>query len=46
MDSATILTTSANRDVEALHERMPVILDAEDFDAWLDCDRFRVSGHR
>lgn len=43
IDSATILTTSANRDVQALHERMPVILDPEDFDAWLDCDRFRIS---
>ncbi len=37
--SATILTTSANREVAPLHDRMPVILDSEDFDAWLDCDR-------
>ena len=37
--SATILTTSANLDVAPLHDRMPVILEQEDFDLWLDCDR-------
>lgn len=39
IESAVILTTRANRDVAPLHERMPVILDPEDFDAWLDCAR-------
>lgn len=39
IESATILTTEANADVAPLHARMPVILDPEDFDAWLDCDR-------
>lgn len=39
IDSAVILTTNANAEVSRLHERMPVILDADDFDAWLDCDR-------
>jgi len=39
IDSAVILTTSASTDVAHLHDRMPVILDPEDFDAWLDCDR-------
>lgn len=39
IESAVILTTSANADMAHLHDRMPVILDPEDFDAWLDCDR-------
>lgn len=34
--SCTILTTSANGLVGEVHERMPVILPAEDRDAWLD----------
>lgn len=34
--SCTILTTSANELVGEVHERMPVILPAEDRDAWLD----------
>jgi putative SOS response-associated peptidase YedK len=39
VDSAVILTTDANAEVSRLHERMPVIIDSDDFDAWLDCDR-------
>lgn len=39
METAVILTTGANADIAPLHDRMPVILDPEDFDAWLDCDR-------
>ena len=34
--SCTILTTSANDLVGEVHERMPVILPAEERDAWLD----------
>ena len=34
--SCTILTTPANGLVGEVHERMPVILPAEDRDAWLD----------
>ncbi len=34
--SCTILTTSANELVGEVHERMPVILPAEERDAWLD----------
>ena len=34
--SCTIITTQANDLVRAFHERMPVILDQEDFDLWLD----------
>ncbi len=39
IESAVILTTQANATVSPLHDRMPVILDPEDFDAWLDCKR-------
>ncbi|MEM6456176.1 MAG: SOS response-associated peptidase [Acidobacteriota bacterium] len=36
IDSYTILTTQANDQVSALHHRMPVILDADAWDLWLD----------
>ena len=39
MESVTILTTSANTDLAPLHHRMPVIIDPDDFDAWVDCER-------
>jgi putative SOS response-associated peptidase YedK len=39
IESAVILTTEANATVSPLHHRMPVILDPEHFDAWLDCKR-------
>jgi putative SOS response-associated peptidase YedK len=39
IDTACILTTEANRVTAAVHDRMPVILEAKDFDAWLDCDK-------
>src|SRR5918997_3855689 len=34
--SCAILTTQANELVRDVHERMPVILPAEDYEAWLD----------
>lgn len=34
--SCTIITTSANHTLAALHERMPVILPKSDWDLWLD----------
>jgi putative SOS response-associated peptidase YedK len=34
--SCTILTTEANSLVVAVHDRMPVIIDAADYDRWLD----------
>ena len=37
VETMAILTTRANGDMEAIHERMPVILLPEYFDAWLDC---------
>ena len=35
LNSATILTTEANEFVAPIHQRMPVILAPEDYDAWL-----------
>jgi putative SOS response-associated peptidase YedK len=43
VDTACILTTMANGATVAIHDRMPAILDAPDFDAWLDCDETDVS---
>jgi len=36
LDTAAIVTTSANRSLSALHDRMPVILPPGAFDMWLD----------
>ncbi len=35
IESCTILTTDANELASEVHNRMPVILDADDYDAWL-----------
>lgn len=37
IDTGAILTTSANRLMAMLHDRMPVVLDPKDWDEWLDC---------
>lgn len=37
VDSATIITTRANRLLADIHDRMPVIVPADAFDLWLDC---------
>jgi putative SOS response-associated peptidase YedK len=37
IETMAILTTAANKAVSALHDRMPVIIAPEHFDAWLDC---------
>jgi putative SOS response-associated peptidase YedK len=37
LDSAAIITTAANRNLSAIHERMPVFVPATAFDLWLDC---------
>jgi putative SOS response-associated peptidase YedK len=45
VETCAILTTSANAIMEPLHDRMPVILDSEAFDFWLDkdiCDREKL----
>jgi putative SOS response-associated peptidase YedK len=36
VESFTIITTAANALLRTLHERMPVILEPDDHDAWLD----------
>ena len=37
LDTAAIITTTANRTLSAIHERMPVFVPKEAFDLWLDC---------
>ena len=37
LDTAAIVTTEANRTLEPIHDRMPVIVPPEAFDLWLDC---------
>lgn len=41
IDTGAILTTSANRLMAMLHDRMPVILAPKDWDEWLDCGNRR-----
>ncbi|HKV10588.1 MAG TPA: SOS response-associated peptidase [Thermoanaerobaculia bacterium] len=36
VETFTILTTDANDFIRPLHDRMPVILEKQDFDLWLD----------
>jgi len=36
IDTVAILTCPANRTISALHDRMPIVLKAEHFAAWLD----------
>jgi putative SOS response-associated peptidase YedK len=37
VDTAAIITTTANRTLAAIHGRMPVFVASEAFDLWLDC---------
>jgi putative SOS response-associated peptidase YedK len=37
IDTAAILTTEAKGPVAAVHDRMPVLVQPEDFARWLDC---------
>jgi putative SOS response-associated peptidase YedK len=37
LDTATIVTTRANRSLATIHERMPVVIAPDAFDFWLDC---------
>ena len=36
--TCTIITTNAGADMVDVHDRMPVIIERQDFDAWLDPD--------
>lgn len=38
LETAAILTVSANATIAAIHDRMPVILDPSGFEAWLAAD--------
>jgi putative SOS response-associated peptidase YedK len=38
IDTACIITTQANNATGDVHDRMPVILEPENFATWLDCD--------
>jgi putative SOS response-associated peptidase YedK len=37
LETMAILTVEANQAMARLHERMPLIIQPEDFDRWLDC---------
>jgi putative SOS response-associated peptidase YedK len=37
LETATIITTRANRMLAEIHDRMPVIVPPEAFNLWLDC---------
>ena len=37
VDTAAIVTTEASRDIRHVHTRMPVVIQPQDFDQWLDC---------
>ncbi|HWK65620.1 MAG TPA: SOS response-associated peptidase [Rhizobiaceae bacterium] len=37
IDTGAIITTVASADVAHVHDRMPVVIEPDDFSAWLDC---------
>jgi putative SOS response-associated peptidase YedK len=39
LETACIVTTTANRALRSLHDRMPAVIAPEAFDLWLDCAR-------
>jgi putative SOS response-associated peptidase YedK len=42
LNSCAIIVTDANKLMKPIHDRMPVILAAEDFRAWLETDAERA----
>jgi putative SOS response-associated peptidase YedK len=46
IETMAILTTHANADMAAIHERMPVIIEPRDYDRWLDCRSGSAEGIR
>jgi putative SOS response-associated peptidase YedK len=38
--TCTVITTTPNRDMDELHDRMPVVLDLHDVESWLDVDTY------
>jgi putative SOS response-associated peptidase YedK len=41
--SCSILTTAANKSIETIHDRMPVILDRTEIDFWLNCKSYNYN---
>lgn len=41
IDTMAIVTVAANKTISPLHDRMPALLQPEDFDAWLDVKNVR-----
>lgn len=39
LDTACIITTEASDDLRTIHDRMPVVIQPDAFDMWLDCAR-------
>lgn len=37
VDTGAILTVGSNRTIGRIHDRMPVVIQPEDFERWLDC---------
>jgi len=37
LETCTVVTTDANAPMQAIHDRMPVILASQDYARWLDC---------
>jgi putative SOS response-associated peptidase YedK len=37
IDTGAILTTAASADIAHIHDRMPIVIQPEDFSRWLDC---------
>lgn len=43
LDSMAIITAPANRTLAHIHDRIPVIIDPDDFEIWLDTDENATS---
>ena len=41
VDSLSLMTTTPNEAVRAIHDRMPVILEEKDFGLWMDLEDVR-----
>lgn len=41
IDTAGIITTAANNDIKMIHQRMPLIISKENYQAWLDIRNYR-----
>ncbi|MBX8824635.1 SOS response-associated peptidase [Ochrobactrum sp. SFR4] len=42
MDTAAILTTASNNALSYIHDRLPLVIQPEDYLEWLDCKRNRA----